>query len=98
MGGVTTLNGARGAEGSKRGELWDDNTQTYFRERRGERKEEGGRDVVRPGQLSLALVDIHPSGPSPCSHAPGAVREEGGGGGRTEVKEWMEMDGDGGGG
>lgn len=92
---MTTLNGARGAEGSKRGELWDDNTQTYFRERRGERKEEGGRDVVRPGQLSLALVDIHPSGPSPCSHAPGAVREEGGG--WTYGGEGMDGEGGGGG-
>lgn len=31
-GGRTTLNGARGAEGSERGELWDDNTLTEFRE------------------------------------------------------------------
>lgn len=50
--------------------------QTYFREEGREKGRAGGRDVVRPAQLSLAPVDIHPSGPSPCSHAPGAVREE----------------------
>lgn len=32
MMGETTLNGAREVEGSERGELWNDNTLTEFKE------------------------------------------------------------------
>lgn len=69
MTGVTRLNGARGAEGSERGELWDNNTLTEFREEEwdsnkgrqtGREEEEEGRDVVHTAQLSLAQVDIRP--------------------------------------